>query len=75
MAMGYMYEEALGFVTEHFRMYPIAARLIWDMDEDEQDSGEVLEGHAKKRRWDDDELHGLHEFIIRNSDVTDGLYK
>ena len=28
MAMGYMYEEALGFVTEHFRLYPVSARLI-----------------------------------------------
>lgn len=74
MAMGYMYEEALGFVTEHFRLYPVAARLIWDMDKDDQDSGEVLEGNGRSKHWGDEDLKELHEHIIRHCDATDGLY-
>ena len=47
IVMGYMYKEALGFITEHFRLYPLAARLIWDMDEVDQDIEEVLEGRPR----------------------------
>ena len=75
MAMGYMYEEALGFVTEHFRLYPVSARLIWDLEEDEQDCGEVLENRGHEVHWDDSDLMELHEAIIRNSNVTDNLYR
>ena len=74
MAMGYMYEEALGFVTEQFRLYPVAARLIWDMDEDDQDSGEVLEGNGRSKHWGDEDLKELHEHIIRHCDAADELY-
>ena len=75
MAMGYMYEEALGFVTEYFRMYPVSARIIWDMEEDEQDSGEVLEGQGREAHWADDYLKEVHEHIIRHCDVIDSLYR
>ena len=71
MAMGYMYEEALGFVTEHFMLYPAAARVIWSMDEDERDCGEVLEGRGKERHCNDVELRGIHDHIIRHCDITD----
>lgn len=74
MAMGYMYEEALGFVTEHFRLYPVSARLIWDMDEDEQDNGEVLEGRGRDKHWNDEDLKELHDHIIRHCEATDPLY-
>ena len=74
MAMGYMYEEALGFVTEHFRMYNILAMIIWGMKEDEQDVGEVLEGQGREQHWADTDLKEVHEHIIRHCDVTDSLY-
>ena len=74
MAMGYMYEEALDFVTEHFRMYPVSARIIWHMEEDEQDVGEVLKGQGREQHWADTDLKEVHEHIIRHCDVTDSLY-
>jgi len=75
MAMGYMYEEALGFVTEHFRMYPVSARVIWDMEEHEQDVGEVPEGRGRDHFWSDVELKELHEHVIRHCEATDHLYR
>jgi len=75
MAQGYMYKEAIGFVTEHFQMYPGAARLLWDMDEDDQDSGEVMEGQGRDCFWNDAELKDLHEHILRHCDITNDLYR
>ena len=75
MAIGYMYEEALGFVTEHFRLYPVPARILWDMEEAPEDISEVLEGRGREVHWEDEELKQLHDFLIRHSKVTDPLLR
>ena len=75
MAMGYMYEEALGFATEHFRSYPAAARVIWSMDEDERDVSDVLEGRGKEFHCDDQSLKEIHDHIIRHCEITDPLLR
>ena len=73
IAMGYVMEEALGFVTEHFRMYPIRAQVISDMEEDERDYGEVLEGNEVIRRWGEGDLLQLHEHVISHLVITENL--
>ena len=75
IAQGYMYEEAIGFVTEHFQLYPGVARVLWDMEEHEQDNGEVTEGRGREVFWNDAELKEIHEHILRNSEATDDLYR
>lgn len=75
IAMGYIIEEALGFVTEHFRSFPIPARVMWDMEEDPKDCGEVLEGKPVYVRLDASELLEAHEHIIRHSTYTEDLYR
>ena len=75
MAMGYMYEEALGFVTEHFKVYPGYARTIWSMEEDERDYGEVLKGDGKEFTWSESELREVHDHIIRHSTITEELFR
>ena len=70
IAVGYQFEEALGFVSEHFDMYPGAARTIWSVEEDGRDSGEILEGKPQIKTWQTAELEELHEHIIRHSAVT-----
>lgn len=42
IANAYVYKQALGFVTEHFELYPGVARVIWDLEEDERDLGEFF---------------------------------
>ena len=44
MAMGFMYKEALRFVTKDFRLFPVCARFIWNMDKAPKD---VLRGAGK----------------------------
>lgn len=70
IAQGYMFEEAIGFATEHFQMYPGAVRTMWSIDEDDKDSGEVLEGNPQERVWERPALQEVHEHIIRHSAVT-----
>jgi hypothetical protein len=45
-ALGYIYDEALGFWTKHFTLYPHNERHMWDLNEEEHDAGEVLHGMA-----------------------------
>ena len=56
-------------------MYPVSARIISDMEEDEHDVGEVLERQGREQHWGDADLKEVHELIIRQCDVTDSLYK
>ena len=65
----------MGFVTEHMENFPVQARVIWDMEEDPRDSGEVLEGKPVDHRLSDSELLEVHEHIIRHSSYTDDLYR
>ena len=75
IAMGYIMEETLGFVTKHFRLYPVRARVIWEMEDDERETSEVLEGKGIKRRWPKEELVELHEHIICHSVITERFYR
>jgi hypothetical protein len=47
MASSYMYEEALGFCTNNFALYPHTQHRMWDPNEEEKDNNEVLEGWAQ----------------------------
>lgn len=75
MAMGYMFEGAEGFVTEHFRMYPRPARIIWDTEEGEQDAGEVLEGQGRGELWSGADLKPALEHIIRHCDAAGSMFR
>jgi hypothetical protein len=46
MASRYMYDEALGFCTKYFALYLNMCPHMWDVNEEDADIGEVLEGHA-----------------------------
>ena len=75
MAMGYMMEEALGFVTDHFGMYPGRARVIWTMEEDEKDAGEVLEGNDTDVVWSELDIQEVHDHIITHSTITESMFR
>jgi hypothetical protein len=49
MAMGYMYDEALGFCTKYFSLYKHTQRRIWDPKEELVDVGEVLQGRPRTK--------------------------
>jgi hypothetical protein len=74
MASSYMYDEALGFCTKYFALYPHTHRRMWDVNEKEADIGEVLEGHVQFKRLNAMELEAIHEHVITNFVVTNALY-
>ena len=75
ITMEYLIEDELGFVTERFCMYHVAACLVWDMEEDERDSGKVLERNPVSHRWTDIDLQQIHTYIVMNLLMTEQLYK
>lgn len=50
MAHGYAADEALGFCTEYFDLYPHSTRRMWDPDEELGVSGELLLGGHRNVR-------------------------
>jgi len=73
MAMGYMYDEALGFCTKYLSLYEHTRRRMWDPYEELTNVGEVLEGKPKPRILKDMELHIVHEYVLMNFVATRDL--
>jgi hypothetical protein len=48
---------------------------MWDINEEEADIGEVLEGHAQFKRLNAMEPEAIHEHVITNFVATYALYK
>ncbi len=74
MAFGYMYDEALGFCIEYFALYLHMCCRMWDINEEEADIDEVLEGHVQFKRVITMELEAIHEHATTNYVATNALY-
>lgn len=74
MATGYMYSEALGFISEHLVLYSGHIKQ-WILEADERDEGEVLEGGGRTRHLSASEQSAIHEFVLSNSVITAELYE
>lgn len=70
IANAYMYEEALGFCTEYFKLYKHTKRRVWDDDEEPGDCSEVVMGRAEEKVLTPEERRAIHSWIIRNSEAT-----
>jgi hypothetical protein len=75
MAMGYMYDEALGFCTEYFSLYKHTQRRMWDPEEELADVGEVLQGRPRTKTLSNQELHLIHEYVLMNLVATQALIR
>jgi hypothetical protein len=71
LAIGYSFEESLGFITEHLLQFPHTQRQVWDTEQDEMDSGEVLQGRGTVvQDMSEADLMQLHTYVIMNSFPT-----
>lgn len=75
MAQGYAVDEALGFCTEYFEMYPHHSRRMWDSEEELRDSGELLEGAHQRLTLSQSEVEEIHEHVITHSIHTAELFE
>jgi hypothetical protein len=44
MAAGYAMEKSMGLLMEYMQNFTLMSRKVWDVEEEESVSGEVLEG-------------------------------
>jgi hypothetical protein len=75
MAQGYVADEALGFCTEYFDMYPHTTRRVWDFEEELCDSGEVLLGAPRRVTLSPKEIEDIHEYVLSHSLLTTELFQ
>jgi hypothetical protein len=46
MTKGYIWDECLGFVIDYLQRFDVVKWCIWDVDEEEGDTNEVLEANS-----------------------------
>jgi hypothetical protein len=70
IAVGYVYDDALRFCTEYLQEFQYTSRRIWDADEEDRDTKEVLQGTGKDVLLSDADLYNIHDSVIHNKDCT-----
>ena len=70
MASGYTDDEALAFATKYFEDFLHSRRRIWDSEEELRDSEELVMGKVTGVTLSREDLHDIHEFVIRHSKFT-----
>jgi hypothetical protein len=66
MAEGYILDKTIGFVTKYLQDFRHVRRKIWDVDEEEEVYGEVMEGAATKLILDPITQDVAHQYVITN---------
>ena len=66
----YAYGDALGFCTEYLQDFEHTSRRIWDADEEDRDTKEVLEGSGRDVTFTDADLYNIHDYVIHNEECT-----
>ena len=64
MATSYNVDEALGFCTKYFKLYPHSKRRLWNDEEELRDSSELPEGMCKKLTLLRQEIDQIHEYVV-----------
>lgn len=70
IAVGYAYDDALGFCTEYLQEFEHTSRRIWDAEEEDRDTKEVLEGTGKDVLLSESNLYNIHDYVIHNKECT-----
>jgi hypothetical protein len=73
MAVGYAYDDALGFCTKYLQDFEHTSRRTWDADKEDRDTKEVLEGSGTDVVFSDSELFNIHDYVIHNEECTSEL--
>jgi hypothetical protein len=66
MAEGYIYDETISFVIEYMHEFKHVGGKIWDVKEEEDACGEVLEGVATKFIIDPNARDLAHQYVMTN---------
>jgi hypothetical protein len=67
MALGYVLDETLGFVTKYMQTFTQVRRRVWDVDEEKKVYGEVLEGFRSKFRLLPSTWDLTHQYVLINA--------
>lgn len=69
MALGYIKDETLGYVTEYMAGYEVVKTRVWQSEEDEGVIGEVLQGAGKSLRLTERVRNLAHQYVLENTVV------
>lgn len=69
MIEGYIQDECLGFVTKYLQRFETIQRCIWDVDEEEGDVNEVLEGTSTKSFMSSSLHEVAHQYVLANISI------
>ncbi len=67
MALGYIRDETLGFLTEYMAEYQHVRTRVWNADEEEGVIGEVLQGAVTRKKITLEQRDMAHQFVLQNT--------
>jgi hypothetical protein len=75
MASGYVVDKSLGFCTEYFSLYNHTRRRIWDLEQELQETNEVLQGKPKRVKLSLLHMTQIHKYVLSHSVHTTELLR
>ncbi|CAM6128101.1 unnamed protein product [Calypogeia fissa] len=69
MAIGYMEDESLGFLTEYMAEYEHVRTRVWNSDEEEGATGEELRGVGQAKSMPINIIKEAHKYVLRNTTI------
>ncbi len=69
MIEGYIQNECLSFVIKYLQRFETIQRHIWDVDEEEGDVSEVLEGTSTKSFMNSSSHDVAHQYVLANISI------
>ncbi len=65
MAMGYINDETLGYISEYMDVKP----RMWDANEKDDVGGVVLQGQGKWKRISNAQRDAAHLYVLQNTEI------
>ena len=69
IARGYIEDASNGFVTEYIHGVKAVSTRLWDAEDEDEDTYEVLEGASSTWKFNEEERATAHNYVIRNSTI------
>ncbi len=69
MAMGYMKDETLGYITEYMAEFEGVRTRVWNSEEEEGVGGEVLRGAPEFKQLSIEVRNMAHRYVLLNMDI------
>jgi hypothetical protein len=75
MALGYIKDETLGYLTEYMAGFEPVSTRVWNSEEEEGVIGEVLQGSATPKKLSHEARDMAHQYVQQNTEMLQPFWQ